>query len=85
MRDLYVVINGTKDGKYLGECPMLKYSISGYSLAEVKDNVLKAVRIYLENGRSPINDEVSSNVPDEKVIKRYRGLKRSGRTVVPKW
>lgn len=85
MKDLYIVINETKDGKYLGECPLLKYSISGYSLTEVKNNMLKAVSIYLESNMNPINDEPLRKFSREKVVRGYKGLRRSRKTVVPKW
>ena len=85
MKDLYIVINETKDGKYLGECPMLKYSISGYSLTEVKNDMLQAVRVYLESDLNPMNNEVQSEKSDKRVIRGYRGFKRSKRSVVPKW
>lgn len=85
MKDLYIVINETKDGRYLGECPMLKYSISGYSLSEVKDDVLQAVRVYLESELNPMNEETPRKFSSSKVIKGYKAFKRSRKTVVPKW
>lgn len=85
MKDLYIVINETKDGKYLGECPKIKYSASGTSLNEVKSDMLRAVSVYLESSMSPINNETLRTFSREKVIRGYKGLKRSRKTVVPKW
>ena len=85
MKDLYIVINETKDGKYLGECPKLKYSISGASLTEVKNDMLKAVSVYLESNMSTINNGTLRTFSREKVIRGYKGLRRSRKTVVPKW
>lgn len=60
MKDLYIVINETKDGKYYGECPMIKnYRLHGDSINEVKSNMLEAVRIYLENNINFMENDIN--------------------------
>lgn len=78
MKDLYIVINETKDGKYYGECPMLKgYKLQGDSINEVKSNMLEALRIYLENNINFMENEVKST----SIIDTHQ--KRG--SVTPKW
>lgn len=78
MKDLYIVINETKDGKYYGECPMLKgYRLSGDSISEVKSNMLEAVRIYLENNINFMENDIKA----VNTLDAYQ--KRS--SVTPKW
>lgn len=78
MKDLYIVINETKDGKYYGECPMIKnYRLHGDSINEVKSNMLEAVRIYLENNINFMENDIKST----SVINTQ--LKNS--SVKPKW
>ncbi len=78
MKDLYIVINETKDGKYYGECPMLKgYKLKGDSINEVKSNMLRAVKIYLESNINLVENEVKNS----SVVDAHQ--KRS--SVVPKW
>lgn len=77
MKDLYIVINETKDGKYYGECPMIKnYRLHGDSINEVKSNMLEAVRIYLENNINFMENDVKSNsfgqVHFNKYVEKYK-------------
>ena len=80
MKGLYVVINETKDGKYLGECPLLKgYTVSGTSLTEVKENMLKAVSVYLESNINLMDSKKAKDIESKKIIRGYKS------SIVPKW
>ena len=78
MKDLYIVINETKNGQYYGECPMLKgYKLKGDSINEVKSNMLEAVRIYLENNINFMENEIKGVSISDAYQKRI--------SVTPKW
>lgn len=78
MKDLYIVINETKDGKYYGECPMIKnYRLHGDSINEVKSNMLEAVRIYLENNINFMENDIKST----SIINTHQ----KNSSVNPKW
>ena len=66
MKDLYIVINETKDGRFYGQCPLLKgYSIQGTSLDAVKKDMLIAVNRYLENNINLL-DNIRESEPEIK-------------------
>lgn len=77
MKDLYIVIDETKDGRFFATCPLIKgCSISGTSLNEVRKDMIQLVNLYLEKNIDLLEKK---GVENEIKDKRYKS------SVVPIW